>query len=150
MILYKECTICKKLLPITNFVKRSTNYYPYCNKCHYERYKKINKEKRTLLTAANKRYIKEYLQRHGCKYCGEKDPTVLQFNHKLPKNKKDKISHLVNQGYSLKTIQKEINKCEVVCVNCHKKITASQQGWYLVRWYKYYLQNKQVPLNEQR
>ena len=38
------------------------------------------------------------------------------------------ISQMVNQGYSLPAIQAEIEKCEVVCLNCHYKREKVRRG----------------------
>ena len=37
---------------------------------------------------------------------------------------------LVSQGYTWKTIKKEIDKCEVRCRNCHKIRTYKQFNYY--------------------
>jgi hypothetical protein len=39
-------------------------------------------------------------------------------------------SQLVNSGYGIDVIKKEIAKCEVRCSNCHKRKTAREQGWF--------------------
>lgn len=54
----------------------------------------------------------------GCTDCGESNPIVLDFDHL--KNKKYNISRMVHDGFSWKAIKKEIEKCEVVCANCHR------------------------------
>jgi phenylalanyl-tRNA synthetase alpha subunit len=39
---------------------------------------------------------------------------------KLLKNKKYNVSRMIHDGFSWKAIKKEIEKCEVVCANCHR------------------------------
>ncbi len=48
----------------------------------------------------------------------------MQFDH-LPERPKKRfnISSITNKGYSLKTVKAEIEKCEVVCANCHSNRT---------------------------
>ena len=56
-----------------------------------------------------------------CVGCGEDHPECLEFHHLDPKQKKYDIS----QKASIKTmnaLMREINKCIVVCRNCHAKI----------------------------
>lgn len=56
---------------------------------------------------------------HGCKDCGYREnPYALQFDH-ISDDKKDSVSNLIRSDYSWETILVEINKCEVVCANCH-------------------------------
>jgi hypothetical protein len=40
------------------------------------------------------------------------------------------VSRLVGSGSSLEVLMTEIAKCNVVCSNCHRKITAKELGWY--------------------
>lgn len=65
-----------------------------------------------------KKRLAEIKQAGGCVDCGEKNPIVLDFDHL--KDKKYNISRMIHDGFSWKAIMKEVNKCEVVCANCHR------------------------------
>jgi hypothetical protein len=43
---------------------------------------------------------------------------MLDFDHL--RDKKYNVSRMIHDGFSWKAIQKEIEKCEVVCANCHR------------------------------
>lgn len=91
---------------------------------HYQKnkdyYIKRNKERKALLRDKANIYKSE----KGCKDCGEKDYEVLDFDHL--NDKKDNVSNLIMRGQSWDNILKEIEKCEVVCSNCHRKRTAKR------------------------
>jgi hypothetical protein len=67
----------------------------------------------------------EYFAEHPCADCGETDPVVLEFDH-LSDKSFNIGAKLTN--YTWKAILAEIEKCEVVCGNCHKRRTARRQG----------------------
>lgn len=71
----------------------------------------------------------EYLKTHPCVDCGETDCSVLEFDH-VRGDKKDNVATLLNCDTSWNNLQKEIDKCEVRCANCHKRRSAKQFGWY--------------------
>lgn len=75
-----------------------------------------------------RRYINDYLSTHLCVDCGEGDPVVLEFNHVRGK-KRDSIAQLIVNSSPIEVIQAEIDKCDVVCSNCHRRRTAKQFGW---------------------
>jgi hypothetical protein len=52
-----------------------------------------------------------------CTVCGFKDPRALHFHHLRDKEKS--VSEAVNSGWSLSHIQAEIDKCILLCANCH-------------------------------
>jgi len=54
----------------------------------------------------------------GCKDCGIKNHIILDFDH--IKDKKYNVSQMIRDGFSWKAITREIEKCEVVCANCHR------------------------------
>jgi hypothetical protein len=56
-----------------------------------------------------------------CSECGENDINCLDFHHINPEEKDFTISFMLKSGYSIKRIQKEIEKCVVLCANCHRK-----------------------------
>lgn len=62
-----------------------------------------------------------------CKYCPENDPRCLDFHHRDPKTKKFKISGAVGLGVSFHLLTKELEKCDIVCANCHRKRTTQKR-----------------------
>jgi len=74
----------------------------------------------------NRFFAMEYLTKNPCVKCEESNPILLDFDHL-----KDKKFHLSCCGnYSLKKIQQEIDKCQVLCLRCHRLKTATDRGWY--------------------
>ena len=85
----------------------------YCNPVQKEKTQNRLRDKRS----KNLKFIQEYKQNSGCVDCGEHYPYyVLQFDH-VRGEKSGNISKMVNE--TLETIKTEIEKCEVVCANCH-------------------------------
>jgi len=113
---YSLCPCCKELKTPE---KTSTNGYR-CKSCD-------NLRSRTY-AMTNRKALFEHKQLNPCVDCGNKDPTVLEFDHRDPKTKSFNISNMMNMTWG--TIKKEIDKCDVVCANCHRQRTAKQQNWY--------------------
>jgi len=67
-----------------------------------------------------KNWIQEYKSNLKCSECEEDHPATIDFHHKTGE-KDQSVSNLVANGYSIERIKKELNKCEVLCANCHRK-----------------------------
>ena len=72
----------------------------------------------------------KYKTSRGCAVCGEIHPACLDFHHKNPEVKGFTISKSIKARFAIARIKREIDKCILLCANCHRKETASQQGWY--------------------
>ena len=71
------------------------------------------------------RFLLAFFESHPCVDCGEPDPVVLEFDHLRDK------SFSIGQSLSRRTWQavlEEMEKCEVVCANCHRRRTAKRRG----------------------
>lgn len=68
------------------------------------------------------RYLEQYKIDHStCADCGlDYPPHILDFDHL-----RDKVSDIskMKRSHSLEDVQAEIEKCEVVCSNCHRHRT---------------------------
>lgn len=61
--------------------------------------------------------------KRGCKKCGyDEHPTALEWHHENPDEKKRHVSHLIKDRYSKEAIREEVEKCIVLCANCHAKL----------------------------
>ena len=102
-----------------------------------ERHLRQVKERTEKARATAKEYVYQYLLTHpcvgpdrtGCPY-NETDPVVLEFHHREPGGKDMDITQMLSGGYSLKRIQAELEKCDVLCASCHRRVTAKERGWF--------------------
>ncbi len=73
--------------------------------------------------------ILSYKYLHPCKICGNRDVVVLEFHHIRRDEKAVKISKMPGKC-PWSDIIREIRKCEVLCANCHRRLTASEDEYY--------------------
>ncbi|SRR5258706_1756 len=129
------CYSCKLDKPDSDFYM-SNDMCKLCkkayNKEYYlrtkERHNPSRRERTELMRNIARSFILEYLGSHPCVDCGEDDPIVLEFDHL--EDKTHNISAMIGSGMTVASIIVEINKCQVVCSNCHKRRTAKTFGWY--------------------
>lgn len=69
----------------------------------------------------NRQKFAELKTQLRCTQCGENHPACLDFHHIDPSNKNYTVSEMMTAKFSWETIQKEIDKCIVLCANCHRK-----------------------------
>jgi hypothetical protein len=70
----------------------------------------------------NRDFVRQYKEVHPCEKCGEKHPVCLDFHHKDPETKLSTVSELTVGMVSLEKLKAEIDKCQVLCRNCHAKV----------------------------
>lgn len=128
----KTCSICAKSKEICEFNKKGKNRQSCCKDCqkgYYKKWYSKNKElvKKRCSKNRNKhkkeiiKYLGEILTKAKCELCNNSDFYCLEFDHF--KDKKNNISTLLSNKYTLNTIKKEIAKCRILCSNCHRKFT---------------------------
>ncbi|MGH2731035.1 MAG: hypothetical protein ACRDJI_10575 [Actinomycetota bacterium] len=74
-------------------------------------------------------FVVDHLKKHPCVDCGEADVIVLQFDHL--EDKEFEISKGIRDR-NWASVLAEIEKCEVVCANCHRRRTAKRGAFLRV------------------
>lgn len=95
-----------------------------------ERHLQQVRERKELARSYARDFIYNYLLFHPCSQCGESDVRVLEFHHTDTSGKDMAVGAMVSSGFSVERIQAEIDKCVVLCANCHRKITVEERGWF--------------------
>jgi len=93
----------------------------YSNPKNAEAKKANAKKHRALKRARNKNYLEEYRKANPCP-CGESNARCLDFHHRNPKEKFLEVTVMADRCYGLEKIQEEIDKCDLICANCHRKL----------------------------
>lgn len=75
-----------------------------------------------------KQQIFAYLCAQECVLCGEDDPLVLEFDHLH--DKRADISKLIQSDCTWERLVDELDKCQVLCSNCHKRKTHMESNSY--------------------
>jgi hypothetical protein len=107
-------------MPYRDKEKRKEKNREYQKK-HYSQNKEyyLNKAKESKLRV--KEQFEQYKKTLKCEVCGENHPATLDFHHKNPSEKEIIISESIWR-WSWNSIKKEIDKCSVLCSNCHRKL----------------------------
>lgn len=82
-----------------------------------------NREERIERKDRRRAELREWLYQYKrencqCKRCDEARPACLDFHH--PGEKERGIARMIARGYSKSNIEAEIERCIVLCANCHR------------------------------
>lgn len=66
-----------------------------------------------------------------CSECGENRSACLDFHHIDRSTKSYTIAHMITRKFSWEKILEEIDKCIVLCANCHRVLHAEQKAGML-------------------
>ncbi len=140
----KDCKRCQKTLDTNNFSinkSRYDGYQSHCIKCmkeyrkeHYRNNKQQYYNRNIVQKERLGIWIQEYKKYRSCKDCKKSypyEPWLMEFDH-LDSDLKEMAVSLIARYGSLKKVIKEIEKCDLLCVLCHRKRTASR-GHYKLR-----------------
>src|SRR4051812_48540847 len=134
-----RCYRCGATKPANDFAwrrKAKGQRDTFCRPCrsaygreHYE----ANKQRYIAQAAVVKRrlalertrFLLDFFETHPCVDCGETNPVVLEFDHL--RDKSFSIGGKLTT-HKWQAILDEIEKCDVVCANCHRIRTAKRRG----------------------
>tara|TARA_Y100000310_G_scaffold56232_1_gene51560 strand:+ start:11759 stop:12103 length:345 start_codon:yes stop_codon:yes gene_type:complete len=97
-------------------------WYLKNKKTHYEN----TRIHRRAYTERMQKLADDYKSEKGCCNCTEIDPICLDFHHP-DDNKETTVSAAICQGLAEKKVVAEIEKCIVICANCHRKLHGNQR-----------------------
>lgn len=76
---------------------------------------------------SNQKFIDEYMVQQGCQQCGyNASPVVLELHQRNLAEKDVKTTKLAMFGR--KRLLQEFEKCDVLCLNCHRLIHSKSDG----------------------
>lgn len=114
----KTCSTCSYEKNLEDFYSHkltSDGKDSICKECR----KAISKKQK----AKMKELIESIKKESKCIRCGEDEPVALDFHH-LGDDKQFNIGQAVTDGHGMQKILDEIEKCVVLCANCHRKLHA--------------------------
>src|SRR5699024_8503412 len=125
----RACRTCKEEKSLSEYgVRRASKdgLMTQCKECNrkaqkvqYSSNKKYYLDRNRELRASNREKYRKTKEGKPCARCGGLFPQVcMDYDHIDPKSKRLCVAQMM--GYSWNAIQKEIDKCELVCANCHR------------------------------
>ena len=123
-----ECRACGK--EVLQSPRKGGRAKLYCNDACRSRWRYRNDlntiNRNTYAEQKARGYSKKWkaLQYKGgkCQTCGEDRPETLCFHHRDPSQKELKLDGRSFANRKWKTIEKELDKCDLLCHNCHNAV----------------------------
>ena len=94
----------------------------FCSPEYFEKYKKRIKVRARIKYDYIAKSVNDYKIKKGCAHCGyNKEAIALDFHHLDRKDKTNNVSrHWKSSWVQFEKMKKEIEKCIVLCANCHR------------------------------
>jgi hypothetical protein len=93
-----------------------TPYQRYYYKNREEERERVVERKESL-----RKWYRELKETLECESCGyDEHPAAIDFHH--TGDKEEGVGSMVNEGYSRQSIKEEIERCKVLCANCHRVV----------------------------
>lgn len=131
----KYCQSCDRTLPLTAFNRLRDGHQHWCRECFSIYFKERGAKHREQSGAsraqrreAARAFLRNHLDAHPCADCGETEVFVLEFDHVAEKT--SSVALLLAGAAKLSKLRDEVAKCQVVCVNCHRRRTATRAGYF--------------------
>jgi len=129
----KICSRCKETKEVSQFCKMTKSrdgYQPACKFCMADSWRRSRNNKldhyKKVQKAREDRWVVRFNQwktTQSCLICKEDHIECLDFHHLDPAVKDGDVSDMVrNVGWN--TLMNEVQKCVVLCANCHRKYHA--------------------------
>ncbi len=119
-------------MDIKDFAKNITHrdgVQTYCKQCkrqndrdYYTRKHRIIRVRLNQNRLNIKKWFRELKSSLTCTKCTENHPACLTFHHNDPTKKEHNISDMIHRVWSRKKVLEEMEKCTVLCENCHRKL----------------------------
>lgn len=126
----RRCGRCHSVLPVELFNALAAGRQWWCRGC-FARYHAMHRDEARARSRERRRraqaLVVDHLLAHECTDCGESDIVVLEFDHL--RDKRGHVAVMAHRGVRPDVLRAEIAKCEVVCVNCHRRRTSRRAGW---------------------
>lgn len=135
----KLCSGCSTTKPVSNFCKKKgtkDGFQSYCKQCNCNKtkafyaknsaYRKSIKESKNRQRRLVRMALNSIKSNSGCAICPENEACCLDFHHFEGKGDRFKKTRSINGSgvTSIPKLVEELEKCDVVCSNCHRKLTA--------------------------
>lgn len=123
--------------PLESFGRNGSGRQWYCRECFREHFRARGELHLAQTADAKKarqhaayRYVRDLKKRSACRDCAATDWRLLEFDHLVEKYLG--ITEFLSQGPGTERLKRELDRCEIVCRNCHRRRTAiDQQSWRL-------------------
>jgi hypothetical protein len=138
-----KCARCR-----IEFTPKRINQRFCSGECRYKRWVELNRERlnyavrryrarrykeegRWLDEGQKARALKKFMieiKSKPCIDCGGTFPVCcMDFAHRDPKDKKYNLGSMFSHHYGRELIEKELEKCDLVCANCHRVRTQKEK-----------------------
>ena len=128
----KHCNRCDRTLPVDQFwssrrtdrpAQRKRSWCKDCSRTYYStpEWKAWFIDRQREMRAEKRAWVTERKVASGCIDCGENHPACLEFHHVNQADKTKEVVKLVDQNAGWERIRAEVEKCVVLCSNCHRK-----------------------------
>lgn len=130
----KICSTCLLEKASREFYRKGGRLQSKCKECQSAYFRLYYRENRSRFVSKNRRNKSRQRKRlraillrvkqSPCQDCGgEFHPWVMELDHREGTIKEAAVANLVSKGCTDARLLEEIDKCDVVCANCHRMRT---------------------------